>query len=195
MPDTTTRLRVDATPTAPALLLRPWSAADAAGLVALGSDEALRRWTSFAVEDETSAARWLREQRQGWEQGSRFAFAVEEVDASGISGTGGPPAAHVVLKNVVPGAASAEVGYWTAARARGRGIAPRAVRALTDWTFATFTRAGLARLELLHQVDNTASCRVAEKNGYELTAVLPPLPPAFPREGHLHVRHLTETSG
>ncbi|MFI7138299.1 hypothetical protein ACIBQ5_11225 [Streptomyces massasporeus] len=37
-----------------------------------------------------------------------------------------------VDQNVVPGAA--EVGYWTAERARGRAIAPRALRALTDWT-------------------------------------------------------------
>ncbi|MFF5311574.1 hypothetical protein [Streptomyces massasporeus] len=37
-----------------------------------------------------------------------------------------------VDQNVVPGAASAEVGYWTAEYARGRAIAPRALRALTD---------------------------------------------------------------
>ncbi|MGA5894321.1 hypothetical protein [Streptomyces venetus] len=48
MPDLTTRLRADATPTAPAQVLRPWTPADAAALVALGGDESLRRWTSFA---------------------------------------------------------------------------------------------------------------------------------------------------
>ncbi|MFF5843741.1 GNAT family N-acetyltransferase [Streptomyces massasporeus] len=191
MPDITTRLQVDPTPTAPALVLRPWTDSDAPGLVALGRDRALRRWTSFAVDDESSAVRWLREQRQGWERG-HFAFAVEEARPSG---TGGLVAGHVVLKNVVPGAASAEVGYWTAEHARGRAIAPRALRALTDWTAATFARDGLTRLELIHQADNTASCRVAEKSRYELTAVLPPLPPAYPRDGHLHVRHLTEAPG
>ncbi|MEU0899979.1 GNAT family N-acetyltransferase [Streptomyces massasporeus] len=191
MPDITTRLQVDATPTAPALVLRPWTVSDAAALVALGRDRALRRWTSFAVDDEPSAERWLREQRQGWERG-HFAFAVEEARPDG---TGGLVAGHVVLKNAVPGAASAEVGYWTAERARGRAIAPRALGALTDWTAATFARDGLTRLELIHQTDNTASCRVAEKSRYALTAVLPPLPPAYPRDGHLHVRHLTEDPG
>ncbi|MFF5371485.1 GNAT family N-acetyltransferase [Streptomyces sp. NPDC013187] len=188
MPDTTPRLRAPATPTAPALVLRPWSLADAEGLVALSGDEALRRWTSFAVDDASSAVRWLREQRHAWEQGRRFAFAVEEARPSAE----GQVAGHVVLKDVAPGAASAEVGYWTAARARGRGIAPRALRALSDWTFTTFARTGLTSLTLLHQVDNTASCRVAEKSGYARTGVLPAKPPAYPLEGHLHLRHLAD---
>ncbi|MFJ8592687.1 GNAT family N-acetyltransferase [Streptomyces sp. NPDC093598] len=186
MPDTTTRLLADATPTAPALVLRPWNLADAAGLAELSGDEALRRWTSFAVDNESSAARWLREQRHGWERGSRFAFAVEEVHPLAA---GGLLAGHVVLKDVVPGAASAEVGYWTVARARGRGIAPRALHALSDWAFTTFARDGLTRLVLRHQAGNTASCRVAEKSRYALSAVLPAQPPAWPQEGHLHVRH------
>lgn len=118
MPIPTARLRADATPTATALILRPWSPADAAGLAALGRDDALYRWTSFAVDDETSAAQWLREQQRGWEQGRRYAFAVEEVQPSGADGL---PAGHVVLKDVVPGAASAEVGYWTAARTHAAG--------------------------------------------------------------------------
>lgn len=189
MPIPTARLRADATPTAPALILRPWSPADAAGLTALGRDDALQRWTSFAVDDEASAERWLREQQHGWWQGRRFAFAVEEVQPSGA---GGLLAGHVVLKDVVPGAGSAEVGYWTAPHARGRGIAPRALRALTDWAFTTFAHDGLTRLELLHQADNTASCRVAEKTRYAFTTVLPAKPPAHPLEGHVHVRLLAE---
>ncbi|MEU4465028.1 GNAT family protein [Streptomyces sp. NPDC024017] len=101
----------------------------------------------------------------------------------------------MVLKDVVPGAASAEVGYRTVARARGRGLAPRARRALSDWAFTTFARDGLTRLVLRHQADNTASCRVAEKSRYALTADLPAKPPAHPRDGHLHVRHLSERPG
>ncbi|GGY01083.1 GNAT family N-acetyltransferase [Streptomyces djakartensis] len=192
MSDTTPRLRVAATPAAPALTLRPWTAADAPGLLALSRDDALRHWTSLDVDDETSAARWLREQREGWEQGRRFAFAVEE---AGPAGTAAAPAGHVVLRYAAPGAASAEVGYWTAARARGRGVAPRALGALTEWAFTTFARDGLTRLELIHQTDNSASCRVAEKSRYDFAAVLPAQPPAYPRQGHLHVRHLTENSG
>jgi RimJ/RimL family protein N-acetyltransferase len=95
---------------------------------------------------------------------------------------------NAVLKYAGPGAPTAEVGYWTAGHARGRGVAPRALQAVTDWAFAGFGDDGLTRLELLHQVDNLASCRVAEKTGYAFSTLLPASPPAFPLDGHLHVR-------
>lgn len=178
-------LTADATATAPALLLRPWRPSDAAALVELGGDEAMGRWTSFAVADLADAERWVREQVHGWESGDRPAFAVLESAA----GPDGPRlAGHVVLKRGGHGSGTAEVGYWTAARARGRGVAPRALAAVTDWAFTAFAAGGPSRLRLLHQADNAASCRVAQKCGYELTAVLPAAPPDFPLEGHLHER-------
>ncbi|MDG9709010.1 GNAT family N-acetyltransferase [Streptomyces sp. DH10] len=181
----TTRLTAAATASAPALLLRPWRPADAADLVDLHRDEALRRWVSAVVHDRASAARWVRDQQRGWEAGHRFAFAVSEVHEHT---TEGEVVGHAVLKDVAPGSSSAEVGYWTAAHARGRGVAPRALRALTDWAFTTFADSGLTRLELLHQADNTASCRVARKCGYALSSLLPAAPPEFPLEGHVHAR-------
>lgn len=182
------RLAAPATPSAPALVLRPWQMADVPALVDLIGDEAMRRWTSWDVGDEAGAVRWVRAQRRGWEAGDRFAFAVVEAADGEDAEAPGTPVGHVVLKRPVPGAASAEVGYWTAARARGRGVAPRAVRALTDWAFEAFGGDGLVRLELRHQVDNAASCRVAEKCRYGLGAVLPAAPPVFPLDGHVHVR-------
>jgi RimJ/RimL family protein N-acetyltransferase len=180
---------VHTTPTAPVrltagpLTLRPWAPEDAAVLAELYRDEAMRRWASAPVHDEPSAARWVAEQRRGWETGERLAFAVEETRAPDAR-----PAGNVVLKRPAVGSAPAEVGYWTAAHARGRGVAPRALTALADWAFATFAHEGLTRLELLHQVDNTASCRVAEKSGFALSGLLPAAPPAFPLDGHLHIR-------
>ncbi|MGW7241580.1 GNAT family N-acetyltransferase [Streptomyces sp. NPDC054804] len=185
MGKTTVRLEAAATPAAPALVLRPWSQADAADLVGLYRDEARRRWTSSAVKDEASAAQWIEEQQQGWETGQRFGFAVVESQAAGAEGR---LAGLVILKNVTPRVPTAEVGYWTAAHARGRGVAPRALQALTGWAFTSFPRDELTRLELLHQADNTASCRVAQKSRYELTALLPAAPPAYPLAGHVHAR-------
>ncbi|RZU46343.1 RimJ/RimL family protein N-acetyltransferase [Streptomyces sp. BK022] len=171
-----------------ALLLRPWRAADAAELVRVQrGDAALRRWTGAAVDDEAGALAWIAGQARGWETGDRLGFAVV---AAGSPGTPCSPDAegellgHITLKDVVPGDGRAEVGYWTAARARGRGVAPRALTALTGWAFGR----GLTRLELLHQMDNTASCRVAVKCGFERAGVLPAAPPEFPLDGCLHAR-------
>ncbi|MEU3841243.1 GNAT family N-acetyltransferase [Streptomyces sp. NPDC028635] len=174
---TTVVLRTEAAEGAPALSLRPWTPHDIPQLVEAHRDAELRRWITTLVHDEESAARWVREQRGGWDSGERLAFAVVEPAAAGETLVG-----HVVLKRT---AAGAEVGYWTVARARGRSVAPRALRALTDWAF---TALGLTRLDLLHRAGNAASCRVAHKAGYALEGVLPAAPPAFPETGHLHAR-------
>ncbi|MEU3888696.1 GNAT family N-acetyltransferase [Streptomyces sp. NPDC029041] len=178
-------LHAGATPSAPALVLRPWCVEDVAALVDVFRDPVLRRWTGSAVENEGDGMRWVREQERGWTAGDRLGFAVLETQPDSPRGQ---LAGHVVLKEAASGKPSAEVGYWTAAHARGRGVAPRALEALTGWAFDVMGADGLERLELLHQVDNPASCRVASKSGYGLDAVLPPAPPSFPREGHLHIR-------
>jgi RimJ/RimL family protein N-acetyltransferase len=174
-------LRAPATPSAPELVLRPWREDDLEALLEIYRDPVLRRWTRHPVTDPTQARQWLEQARRDWDSGHRLSFAVLVED-----GDGPQPVANVVLKGITPGRPAAEVGYWTAAPARGRGVAPRAVTAVSRWAFDQFGADGLRRLELLHQVDNPASCRVAEKSGYRFQAVLPARPP-FPRDGHLHV--------
>ncbi|MDK9495771.1 GNAT family N-acetyltransferase [Streptomyces katrae] len=182
---TPTTLRSAATADFPALSLRPWREDDVPALVEAYADPFLRRWTAESPDDAADGLRWVARQRRGWEEGLRFAFAVLE---AGPQGGPGRLVGGVVLKRPVPDGASAEVGYWTAAPARGRGVAPRALEALTAWAFEAFGGSGPERLELLHQEDNGASCRVAEKSGYAFRAVLPAAPPEFPLSGHLHVR-------
>ncbi|MGV9942333.1 GNAT family N-acetyltransferase [Streptomyces sp. NPDC003401] len=178
------RLEAGATGSAPALLLRPWRAEDAAGVAEAYRDPVLRRWAAVTVRDEKEALDWLRAQHDGWETGTRLAFAVLEARPDGGEGR---LAGHVVLK--APHGPEPEVGYWTAAPARGRGVAPRALGALTRWAFTAFPE--VTRLRLLHTAANTASCRVAEKAGYGFDAELPPAPPEFPFDGHLHIRTAT----
>lgn len=168
--------------TAGGLLMRPWHAADLPALVSAYEDPAMRRWLAVQVSGADEAARWLEAQRTGWEAGTRFGFAVTD------GGRGGELLGNLVLKRPEPETGRAEVGYWTTAPARGRGVASRALAALTEWAFTVFAEQGLVRLELMHQVDNAASCRVAEKCGYGLAGILAALPPEFPLEGHLHVR-------
>lgn len=173
----TVELRVDPTPAGhPALDLRPWDDGDIRPLIDVYRDPVLRQWTRLPVTGVEDALRWLEIQRDGWRSGERFSFAVLEE---------GRLVANVALKRAATDRDTAEVGYWTAAEARGRGIAPRALEALTGWAFTALP--GVTRLELLHQIDNTASCRVAEKTGFTYRRTLPARPP-FPLDGHQHVR-------
>lgn len=189
-------LRAAATPTAAGLVLRPWGDGDAEALVEAFRDPLMRQWSVRHIDAVEDAEQWLEEQRLGWEGGERLSFAVYEAsrEASYAGGGAGRPAGNVVLKRTGDRPGAAEVGYWTAAPVRGRGVASRALEAVTAWAFETFGADGLERLELLHQVDNLASCRVAEKAGYGFARLLPPFPP-FPSDGHLHVRQAPAPAG
>ncbi|ATY14186.1 GNAT family N-acetyltransferase [Amycolatopsis sp. AA4] len=175
MSDVTIILPLPRTEAGAALQLRPWRAEDLPVLVAAHRDPLMRRQLTTSLVDEGEARRWLDAQVSGWESATRFSFAVVGDDDL--------PLGHVVVK--VRGAGTAEVGYWTAAPARGRGIAARALETTSRWAFGAQR---LNRLDLLHAEDNPASCRVAEKCGYVLREVLPPAPPEFPGSGHRHVR-------
>ncbi|MGH4028049.1 GNAT family N-acetyltransferase [Actinomycetota bacterium Odt1-20B] len=198
MTPATLTLHVDPTPSAPGLTLRPWRPDDVGALVAAHRDPELRRWLVTGLEGEGDALRWIEEQEAGRVSGACFGFAVvEQAVGGGREGEGaggGRPVGHVAVR-VEPdrsrdGAAS-EVGYWVAPEARGRGIAARALDAASRWAFDSGLPTPSDRLELLHSAANHASCRVAQKCGYTLDSVLPPFPPTYPGEGHLHVRRST----
>lgn len=158
---------------------------DIAPLVQAYTDPDLRRWTSSSIDSEADGLQWLQAEQRGWAEGRRFGFAVlESRSDSALPQLVG----HVIVKDIELGKPSAEVGYWTAAHARGRGVAARALEVITVWCFCAFRADGLERLELLHQADNLASCRVAQKNSYEFERILPAAPPSYPLDGHLHVR-------
>lgn len=83
-------------------------------------------------------------------------FAIE-VDGAAGGGIG------VMLQDDVS-RKSAEIGYWLGEAYWGRGIVTAAVRAVTDYAFATFD---LCRLYANVFEWNPASMRVLEKAGYE----------------------------
>lgn len=123
-----------------------------AALVDVFQDPVLRHWTSSAVENEGDAMQWVRGQERGWAAGDRFGFAVLEAQPDSPQ----PQlVGHVVLKEVASGKPSAEVGCWTAAHARGRGVAPRALEALT-WLMDE-AGAGSGHLARSHAPDRSGS--------------------------------------
>lgn len=62
-----------------------------------------------------------------------------------------------------------ELGYWTRATARGRGVAARATRLLATHAFDVM---GYCRVELIIALDNLPSQRVAEKVGARYEGIL-----------------------
>ncbi|WP_236654487.1 GNAT family N-acetyltransferase [Streptacidiphilus anmyonensis] len=168
------------TATAPALTLRPWQDSDVPAVVAAHRDDAMRRWLMRPIDDEDEARAWIADQAKGWANGTHLRWAVEE---------GGTVVGFFVIKAANPPETLATgVGYWTAAEARGRGIASRCVQAATEWLFGGQDFLPAEEIELLHTVGNEGSCRVAHRCGYVLDSVLAPMPPQFPHEGHRHLR-------
>ena len=190
-------LDVDADGDQPALRIRPWLPADMPHLMAATADEYPvqglgshpdlaslfeQRWSG--PRNAAEAELWLSGQERGWEHGDWLTFAVTDAAR-------GQAVGHVGLWNrdggQVGSGEQGEIGYWTAADSRGRGIAPAAVRAVTGWAFDHFGADRLPRIMLVHDVDNPASCRVAAKSGYPFERLSPARPPLWFTDGHIHV--------
>ncbi len=78
---------------------------------------------------------------------------------------------QVTVSNVTRGSAQwASIGYWIAADAAGRGVAPRAVAMVIDHCFGPV---GLHRIEICVRPENTNSLRVVEKLGLEQVGYAP----------------------
>ncbi|NES15452.1 MULTISPECIES: GNAT family N-acetyltransferase [Micromonospora] len=145
--------------TAPGLVLRPWRDEDAAVVLVELADPEIARWNAQGVTDLPQARAWVR-RRADWSSGTHVSLALTDAADGRLLG-------GASLHQIQDG--DAAIGYWTAAAARGRGVASRAVTALTAWGFGEL---GLHRVQLWHAVDNEASCRVAERSGYRLEGVL-----------------------
>ncbi len=142
------------------LLLRPWAPGDAAGALAACSDPEVQRWTTVPSPYTPEVARaWVEEVAPGmWAGGTGAPFAV-------LDRTTGALLAAVGLHDV--DGRRAEIGYWAAAEARGRGVVTEAVSAVTRWAFGE----GLQRLAWEAEVGNFPSRAVAEKCGFTVEGV------------------------
>ena len=139
--------------TATELTLRPWKASDVPVVTAAFADPVIQRWHCRSMTDQ-EAADWIDAWPARWRNETAAAWAV--LDAGTVVG-------QVGLRCVDLAEGSAAVSYWVLPHARGRRVAPRALSALTVWSFE---KLGLHRLALSHSTANAASCRVAEKAGF-----------------------------
>lgn len=145
--------------------LRPWRERDLPALLEAFSDPLVQRFSWPGVEPYTEAdARAFIADRTLWLSDGTCAdvACVEPADDEAILGGASIYEIHAAQ-------ARACVGYWLAPRARGRGIATRAVRLLARWAFDDL---GIVRLQLTCGPDNLASQRVAERAGFTREGVL-----------------------
>lgn len=142
--------------------LRRWRPEDAEDVARACDDPWTARWlpvpSPYTLDDGRAFVSGFT--AQAWADGRAAELAVTDAATGGLLGAAG-------LKLPLPGVG--EIGYWTAPWARGRGVAVRAAVAQSRWGFEAL---GLDRVELLAEVDNLASQRVAEKAGFTREGVL-----------------------
>jgi RimJ/RimL family protein N-acetyltransferase len=157
--------------------VRPLREADIPAMVAECQDPEIPRWTRvpspYTRED---AARFLAVSATEAAAGEGVALAIAGADGDdrlvGTIGLFG-----------FDGLGRGEIGYWTGARARGRGVTTRAVMLVRDWAFDAL---GLSTIEILSHRDNGPSQRVAERAGFADTGEIRSAPymPPDRREGY-----------
>jgi len=118
-------------------------------------------YTTVPSPYQKSDARWfVNEVRTTWLAGTAATFAV--CDAAKPAVLLGMVGLHNIEQEGDPGG-RAEIGYWLASAARGRGLMSRAVRVISAWGVDEM---GLARIDWVAAVGNTPSRNVVEQCGY-----------------------------
>jgi RimJ/RimL family protein N-acetyltransferase len=144
--------------------LRAWRDSDVGPLVIACQDPEISRWTRVPYPYGRADARaYLLQRHDSLHAGIAAPFAiVSAADRDELLGS-------ISLMRFSWQHARAEVGYWLAKPARGRGHATRAVRLITEWGFRSLA---LRRIDLLAATENPASQRVAERCGFTREAIL-----------------------
>jgi RimJ/RimL family protein N-acetyltransferase len=149
--------------------LRPWRADDAPRVVEAGTEERTRLWLAGLPDPYTleQAAAYVRYCHAQAALGKGLFLAVADPADDRCIGM----VAVMDLGGMDP--TTGEVGYWTHPEARGRGVMTEAVGLLAGHAFRETAQGGLGlrRLELRAAVDNAASQRVAEANGFHRTGM------------------------
>lgn len=116
----------------------------------------LTRWMAWCHDDYSreDARIWVEGRAAAWDANEEWGFIiVDENDR--LLGTCGIH--RIDLMHRV-----GELGYWVRTSAAGRGVATQATRQLCEWAFEEKC---LRRIEILTDVENLASQRVAIKVG------------------------------
>jgi RimJ/RimL family protein N-acetyltransferase len=138
---------------APPLGLRAWRADDAPALVAAWADPEIRRWTAVPERGDLAAAEW-------WIAGDE-ARRRRELSLDLVVERDGEVVGEVGLSSIDRAAGTVEIGWWTAADHRRRGIASAAATLLAGWARGVLGLTCIARCDPA----NPGSVAVAERAG------------------------------
>jgi RimJ/RimL family protein N-acetyltransferase len=145
------------------LVLRAFTARDASLIQDVSTDPLIPLITSVPTTPDLAVAQaYISRQHARLSDGVGYSFAVARSPGDEALGQIG-----LWPANLADGRAS--IGYWTAARHRGRGVATRALRIISTWGLEL---PGVHRLELYVEPWNEASWRTAERAGYEREGLL-----------------------
>jgi RimJ/RimL family protein N-acetyltransferase len=143
--------------------LRPWTVADAPAIAACCQDPEIPRWTEVpSPYDDNDACAFIAKAEQARLAGEELSLAVTDAESGELLGAIGMRLASTDRR--------ADVGYWVAAPARGRGTAARAVRLLSGWAFEALDA---QRAQVVAHPLNEASQRVALRAGFEREGLVP----------------------
>jgi RimJ/RimL family protein N-acetyltransferase len=144
--------------------LRPEDSADAPEMArAFAEDPHLAvDWGIEELPNEAIARNWLTEHAELWQQGEGRHLAVADADTDALLG-------GVNFHNIRPDHNRAEIGFWLAPWARGRGIGSAAVSAACRWAFENWS---LVRIEMTTLPDNEAAQAMARKVGFAYEGLL-----------------------
>jgi RimJ/RimL family protein N-acetyltransferase len=147
------------------IMLRTWGEdGDVEAITTACNDPAIAAFLDFIPSPYTEDdARWyIAHCSEGWAEGTMTNFAITDAESGEAIGSVG-------VRWLEPDQGVAEVGYWVAPWARGKGLCTRAVQLVSRWAIVDH---GVERLQLRTDEENEASRRVAEKAGYTQEGIL-----------------------
>jgi [ribosomal protein S5]-alanine N-acetyltransferase len=144
-------------------LLRKWSEADLGCVREASTDPQIPRGTTVpATFTEAEGLAFIHRQWGRLDRGEGVSLALADAATNEAVGL-----IVLMLHPRRPGVA--ETGYWVIPRARGRGLATRAIRLASAWALSDV---GLSRVEAHVEPENAASQRALLAAGFRAEGVL-----------------------
>ena len=149
------------------LYLRPPRLGDAGQIYAACQDAEIQRWTAVPSPYSRADAEMFATDLvpTGWSTGHSAILGVFDRGGDRLLAMIG---LHDIEEREAAQGGRAELGYWCAPWARGKGVVTDAGRLVCRWAFDEL---GLARIDWYAAVGNHRSRRVAEKIGFTIEGI------------------------